>query len=146
MKDLPHTYTVRSAGTATGNLTTQAENLTAIAVAAPAQFGGPGDQWSPEDLLLASVSNCLILSFRAIARASQLEWNAIECESVGTLDKVERKAQFTHIMSKISLRIPANESKEKAERLLNKAEDACLISNSLSCESHIECEIVFNDE
>lgn len=146
MNDLPHTYRVKSAGTVTGNLTTSAENLPDLAVAPPAQFGGPGDQWSPEDLLMASVSNCLILSFKAIARASQLEWESIECESVGTLDKVERKVQFTHIVSKLHLCIPATESKEKAEKLLNKAEGVCLISNSISCECRIECEVVFGGD
>jgi peroxiredoxin-like protein len=146
MTDLPHTYRVKSAGAATGNLTTRAENLPDFAVAPPLQFGGPGDQWSPEDLLMASVSNCLILSFRAIARASQLEWSSIECESVGTLDRVERKVQFTHIVSKMQLCIPKTESKEKAEKLLKKAEGACLISNSISCEARIECAITFNGE
>ena len=95
---------------------------------------------------MASISNCLVLSFRAIARASKLEWISIECVSDGELDKVERKVQFTNIMSKIRLFIPTTESKEKAEKLLIKAEGACLISNSLSCESRIECEILFGVE
>lgn len=146
MNDLPHTYTVKSAGTVTSRLTTRAANLPDIAVAAPLQFGGPGDQWSPEDLLMASVANCLILSFKAIARASQLEWDAIECESIGTLDRVERKVQFTHIVSKMHLSIPKTESKEKAEKLLNKAEGVCLISNSISCACSVECEVVVSGE
>ena len=146
MKEFPHVYRANSTGTATGNLTTRAENLPEIAVAPPLQFGGQGDQWSPEELLMASVANCLILSFKAVARASQLEWNSIECESVGTLDKVERKVQFTHIVSKMYLSIPNTESKDKAEKLLNKAESVCLISNSISCECSVECEVVFSGE
>jgi organic hydroperoxide reductase OsmC/OhrA len=146
MKDLPHLYQVTSAGSATGSLMTRAENLPDISVSPPLQFGGPGDEWSPEDLLMASVSNCLVLSFRAIARASKLEWDTIECVSEGELNKVERKVQFTRMLSKVRLVIPASENKEKAEKLLVKAEGACLISNSLSCESHIECEVVFSKE
>jgi len=146
MKDLPHLYRVRCEGKDTGNLITRAENLPDMAVAPPLQFGGPGDEWSPEDLLMASVSSCLVLSFRAIAKASKLDWSAIECESEGVLDKVERKVQFTDILSRVKLLIPATESKEKAEKLLNKAEATCLVSNSLSCESRIECEIEFSAE
>lgn len=146
MKDLPHQYRVKSEGKSTGNLTARAENLPDITVAPPTQFGGPGDQWSPEDLLMASISNCFVLSFRAIATASKFEWDSIECESEGELDKIERKIQFTSVLSKVRLLIPKTESKEKAEKLLNKAEGACLISNSISCESHVECEIIFSDD
>ncbi len=146
MNDLPHVYTVKVEGNATDNLVSRAENLPALAVATPAQFGGPGDQWSPEDLLMASIANCLILSFSAIAAASKLEWDSIECVSEGELDKVERKMQFTRVLSRVRLSIPSTENKEKAERLLNRAEETCIISNSLSCESHIECEIAFSDD
>ena len=146
MQDFPHLYSVKVEGKAVGNFTAGAERLPDIEVAPPLQFGGPGDQWSPEDLLMASVANCLVLSFRAIARASKLEWVSVECESVGELDKVERKAQFIGLLSKVRLVIPRNENKEKAERLLIKAEETCLISNSLSCESRIECEIILSGE
>ncbi|MEZ5572151.1 MAG: OsmC family protein [Halioglobus sp.] len=146
MSDLPHLYTVKSAGGSSGHLTSQAEGLPNITIAPPSQFGGPGDQWSPEDLLMASVSSCLILSFRAIAKASKLEWHSIECESSGVLDKVERKMQFTSVLNKVRLFIPSNESQERAQRLIIKAEETCLISNSLSCESHIECEIILRGE
>ena len=146
MKNLPHTYSVKSKGDAVGNLTASGDNLPDIAIAPPLQFGGPGDVWSPEDLLMASISNCLVLSFRAIARASKLEWHSIECESKGELDKVERKLQFTSVVSIVKLVIPETESKEKAEQLLNKAEQTCLISNSISCGSQIKCDVLYSGE
>ena len=93
MKDFPHYYKAAASGESTGNLSVNVENLGSLAVAPPSQFGGPGDQWSPEDLLMASVANCLILSFRAIAKIRKFEWVAIECESEGELDKVGRKIQ-----------------------------------------------------
>jgi organic hydroperoxide reductase OsmC/OhrA len=145
MKELPHIYKVVSEGRTTGNLTSRAGNLPSITVAPPLQFGGPGDQWSPEDLLMAAVGNCLVLSFKAIAAASSFEWDSIECETEGKLEKVERKMLFTSVLSKVRLFIPQNESKEKAEKLLIKAEESCLVSNSMSCESHIECEIISSD-
>lgn len=146
MKDFPHAYAVKSKGDHTGVLITRADNLPNIEVAPPSQFGGPGDVWSPEDLLMASIANCLILSFRAIARASRLEWLSIECDTEGELDKIERKVQFVTVLSKVKLVIPITESKEKAEKLLNKAEEACLISNSMSCMSCIECEVIFDGD
>lgn len=145
MEDLPHQYRVKTQGSATSVLTSQVDNLPDIVVAPPVQFGGPGDQWSPEDLLMASVANCLVLSFKAIAKASGFEWLTIECESDGTLDKVERKIQFTDILSKVTLCIPTTESTEKAEKLLLKAEETCFVSNSMTCDSRMECEIIVSE-
>ena len=145
MKALPHLYKVKVNGSPEHNLNVFAENLPALEVAPPQAFDGPGDQWSPEELLMASVANCLVLSFRAIAKASRLEWLSIECESQGELDTVDRKIQFTKISTKARLVISSAEYKNKAEKLLNKAEQTCIISNSLSVESHLECEIVVDN-
>jgi len=142
MSDLPHLYKVNVAGTPDDNLITSANNLPDLTTAAPKSFGGPGDKWSPEDLLIAAVANCTVLSFKAIARASKMDWLSIECESEGVLDKVEKKMLFTRINTRVKLLIPSSTDTEKAVKLLNKAEEACLISNSLTAESHIECEIV----
>ena len=146
MTDLPHVYAAKSVGTATGTLRSSGNNLPDITVAPPLQFGGPGDQWSPEDLLMAAVANCFVLSFRAISRASKLVWQSIDCEAVGTLDKVERNILFTNVTTKVKLIIPAVESKERAEKILIKAEQACLITNSMSCDLQLECEVVFDGE
>ena len=146
MQDLPHQYSAKVHGTPTTNLVTQGENLPEIIVAPPSNFGGPGDQWSPEELLMAAVADCLVLSFKAISRASKLEWLSIECESNGTLDKVDRKIQFTDIVTKAKLVLASGEDEAKAEGLLLKAEEVCFISNSLSCSSRLDYEIVISPE
>ena len=142
MQTLPHQYSVTAKGDSLGALTAYCDNLPDIAVAPPAQFGGDGDKWSPEDLFMAAIANCFVLSFRAIARASKLEWQDIKCESQGTLDRVQGKTYFTQVQTKVQLMIPKTESIEKAEKLLNRADEACLISNSISCEMSLECDVV----
>jgi hypothetical protein len=49
-------------------------------------------------------------------------WQSIDCEAVGTLDKVERDMLFTNATTKVKLVIPVVESKERAEKILIKAE------------------------
>lgn len=142
MQAFPHHYQVRVHGTTENHLTTSADGLPNIEVAAPIEFDGPGNAWSPESLLMAAVANCFVLSFRAITKASHFDWLAIECESTGTLDKVERQIQFTAITTKAKLFISDERNKEKAEKLLLKAETACLISNSLACKVHLDYEIL----
>lgn len=142
MQNLPHIYSASVASQPEGHSSTSAAGVAPLTVAAPAEFGGPGDQWSPESLLMASVANCLVLSFKAIAAASRLEWLAIECESQGELDKVERQIKFTQINSKATLRVASPDLVSKAERLLHKAEETCFISNSLSCDSQLSVDVI----
>ncbi len=142
MQALPHVYTVRASGTPTGNLSVGAGHLPSLAVAPPREFDGPGDQWSPEELLMAAVSNCLILSFKTIAAIAKLDWLSIECEARGELDKVGRTMQFTKVTTSASLVVPAPGLVDKATKLLTKAEEICIISNSLSAQSHFTCAVV----
>jgi|TARA_R110002096_G_scaffold379_7_gene2336 peroxiredoxin-like protein len=146
MSALPHQYKVTVAGKPDNKLLAQANHLPDLQVAAPVGFGGPGDQWSPEELLMAALANCLILSFRAITKASKFDWVSIECESNGTLDQVDHKIQFTQVTTKAKLFIASADDMEKAKKLLHKAEDVCFISNSLSCTSHFESDVVVVSE
>ena len=97
MQQLPHHYTARAEGQPTGTLTTRVEGLETLQVAAPKQFDGPGDHWSPEDLLVASAADCLILTFRAVSSASRLDWLNLDCKATGTLESVERITRFTEL-------------------------------------------------
>jgi len=107
----------------------------------PAEFGGPGDRWSPETLLVAAVADCFILTFRAIARASKFSWLSIRCDVVGTLDRVEKITQFTGFHVRAVLRVPAGTNDEQARRILTRAEQSCLITNSLKAASHLEADV-----
>ncbi|MEN8185384.1 MAG: OsmC family protein [Myxococcota bacterium] len=109
--------------------------------APPSQFGGPGDQWPPETLLVAAIADCYVLTFRAVARASKLAWVSLGCEVQGTLDRVERVTRFTEFRVRASLRVPPGTDEERARRLLARAEQSCLITNSLEATSHLEATV-----
>lgn len=141
MQDLPHQYHVQAQGKPGENLDVCVDSVPKLTVAPPAQFGGPGDEWSPEDLFMASIASCFILSFRAIAKASKFNWSSIQCDSTGTLERVEGKTRFTKIITKATLVILATETIENAERLLHKAEQSCLVVNSLTSESELQCDV-----
>jgi organic hydroperoxide reductase OsmC/OhrA len=138
MQDLPHHYRVGATAKSVGHVVLSSDGVPDLPSAPPAEFGGPGDQWSPESLLVAAVADCFVLSFRAIARASRFEWNALDCQVEGTLDRIDRATQFTELKVIAVLDVPAGSDQNKAERLLEKAENVCLITNSLKAESHLE--------
>ena len=141
MQDFPHQYRVSAGAKSSGNVVLSSDGVADLPSAAPAEFGGPGDQWSPESLLVASVADCFILSFRAIARASHLDWDSVSCKVDGTLDRIDRVTQFTGFKVSATLHVPLGSNEEKAQRLLEKAEHACLITNSLKAESELEATV-----
>ncbi len=138
MQALPHHYQATATAATDGFVALSAPRLTTIASAPPVEFDGPGDQWSPETLLLAAVADCFVLSFRAVATASRFEWTALECVSRGTLDRVDGVNRFTEITNSVALKAPAGTREARARSLLEKAEQVCLISNSLICEVKLD--------
>ena len=125
MQEYPHHYVASAAARTDSNVQVASPGLENIESAGPAEFGGPGDLWSPETLLVAAVADCFILSFRAIARASRFDWNSISCDVVGTLERVEKVTRFTEFDICVTLEIPSEMAEAKALRLLEKAEHSC---------------------
>ena len=56
MQAFPHHYKVEASGGPEGDVMLSEENVESIASAPPTEFGGPGDRWSPESLLVAAVA------------------------------------------------------------------------------------------
>jgi peroxiredoxin-like protein len=138
----PHQYVVQGRAQADGLVTLSGEKLQPLQSAPPAQFGGPGTEWSPEDLLVAAVADCFILSFRAIAAASKFAFNELTITVDGTLDRVEREMLFTEFKIHARLSVAADVDATRAQRLLEKAEQTCLVTNSLKSKVHLHAEVV----
>jgi organic hydroperoxide reductase OsmC/OhrA len=94
MHPFPHHYIVDAAVRPDGDVPLAAEGMRVIESAPPKEFGGPGNQWSPEGLLTASVADCFVLNFRAIAAASKFAWTHLDARTQGTLDRVDGKMRF----------------------------------------------------
>jgi organic hydroperoxide reductase OsmC/OhrA len=142
MQEFPHHYRVGThvAGTDAAVVLT-GDGLPDLSTAPPGEFGGPGDHWSPETLLVGAVCDCFVLGFKAIAAASRLTWSALDVQVSGTLDRIDRKMLFTHFVVTARLTVPAGQE-SRAPRILEKAEEVCLITNSLSAEVRLESEVV----
>lgn len=141
MKPLPHRYEVRLAGGPLGHAKLASPGVPDLVTAAPADFGGPGDAWSPEQLLLAAVDACFLLTFRAIAQASRIEFTSLAIDGEGVVDKSNGGIRFTEIVLRPRLALPAGADTVRARRALEKAEKTCLVSSSLSTSIRLEPEI-----
>ena len=141
MKDLPHHYKVSARAGPDGDVNLSSESLPDLPSAAPVEFGGPGGRWSPETLLIAAIADCYVLSFRAIARASRLAWTSLDCAVEGKLERSEGVTLFTEFEIRANLELPADGQEEQAQRLLQKAQSICLITNSLSGKKQVHAQV-----
>ena len=103
-----------------------------IEVATPPEFpkGIPGI-WSPEHLLVAAVNSCLMTTFLAIAENSRFDFVNFESKADGKLEKVDGKLMISEIILAPVVTISKDADQEKALRILQKAEAACIVSNSV---------------
>jgi organic hydroperoxide reductase OsmC/OhrA len=121
----PHHYTVRLE-----DRRLIAAPRAPIAAGPPPQFGGTDQVWSPEDLLIGAVLECLWTTFEAYARRDGLAVAAWSGTGTGILDRGPGGPVFTSISLQVELTVaPADE--ERARRVVATAEKNCIISNAL---------------
>lgn len=141
MKELPHHYEARLSGGPSGYADVESAGLPTLRMAAPVQYDGPGDAWSPEELLLASVQACFLFTLRAVARLSKIDFTHLELDAAGTVDRQEGATRFTEIVLRPRLTVPPGVDRARALAMLEKAKKACLVSASLSTPIRLEPEI-----
>jgi peroxiredoxin-like protein len=139
---MDHVYrvTVEGTGEKTGILTSEVP-IPALAVGSPPQFGGSGEVWSPEHLFVAAVASCLMTTFRAIATASGLEVVEYSDSAEGVLAREGSLFRVAEITVRPTVVITDPDQADKALRLLQKAETACMISRSVNSTVHMQPEI-----
>ncbi len=142
-EQMPFYYTTRLNWTEGKRGKLSADGLPEIEVATPPEFDGPSGHWSPEHLFVAAASACVMTTFLAIAANSKLAFKDYFCSATGKLEKMEGTGlQITEIVMKLRLTVIQEKDKERAQRVIAKAEENCLISRSMKTRVLVEPEIV----
>ena len=119
MQQFPHHYSVVAKADTQGDVALAGERLPPIPSAPPTEFGGPGDRWSPETLLVAAVADCFVLTFRGIASVSRFAWVSLECSATGTVDRIDRVEYLDGFLRLVCLQMtdepPSGLARELAE-------------------------------
>ena len=117
--------------------------INCIEVATPPEFpGGMPNIWTPEHLFTAAISSCLMTTFLAIAEYSKIEYVSFKCESQGILEKVDGKFVISEVLLFPEVVITEASKRERIERVLEKSEKACLISNSVNSKITMKTKII----
>jgi organic hydroperoxide reductase OsmC/OhrA len=103
-----------------------------LQVATPPEFPkGVAGVWSPEHLLVASVSSCYMATFMAIAEASKVPVVQFSIEAEGKLEQTDGVMWISEVELLPTVVLPSDEYLPKMERILAKSKEKCFVSNSL---------------
>ncbi len=131
----PHRYTVRLS-----DRQLVAPPRAPIAAGSPPQFGGADTVWSPEELLVAATLECLWTTFETYARRDALEVREWSGTGIAMLEKGSPVPTFSSIVLQVELVVAAADE-ARARRLLETAEQRCIISNALKVPVTLEAMI-----
>mgnify|MGYP000038218835 CR=1 FL=1 len=106
------------------------------------EFNGPGGFLTPEDLFSASISSCYILTFKSLAAHKKLPWLDIDVKAIAHLEKTSEGLKFTKVDILSKLFIESGDI-EVYKKLLMRAKDLCLVTNSMNCLFTVSPEVEF---
>lgn len=108
----------------------------------PAQFDGTDEtRWSPEHLILSALAQCLMLTWVALNKRSQIPLKGWESKGESVLEKTKEGLVFTSF--RLSVTLKTEESRiDEARRLLDSAKKYCIIANSLKTPTTLEAVVV----
>ena len=125
----PHRYHVRlEAAERTGWLSSAARPR--LEGGAPPEFDGTPDVWSPEHLLLSSLTLCHFTTFQALARKSRLDVLGFRTQAEAVLAKTSEGLAFTELVLDVAVDV-RREDREKAATLVEAAKKHCIVANAL---------------
>jgi len=117
-------------------------SLPSITVGAPPEFKGRQGIWSPEQLFVAALNTCYMLTFLAIAENSKIPLVSFSSTANGKLEQAPGSGyQITEIMVKPRVVIASAKDLERLPRILEKAKENCFVSNSIKSAVTIEPQV-----
>jgi peroxiredoxin-like protein len=142
MSDTKHTFRTTTRWVEKKRGVQAPPGLPQLEVATPPEFpGGHPGIWSPEHLFVASAEACLMTTFLAIAENSKLDFASFSSEAEGDVEKTDQGFMVTAIRIRAKVAIRDEALRDKAKRIVEKAEAACLVSKSMKTPIHLEVEV-----
>jgi organic hydroperoxide reductase OsmC/OhrA len=143
-----HTYEARltwlagGEGITAGNHRLEFDGRPGVEVSAAPQYRGDPMRLNPEELFVAALASCQLLTYLALARGAGVTVRRYEDRATGTLAMADRKMRMTEVLLHPCITVAAGSDEGTARSLVDKAHDGCFIANSVACAVRIEPQIV----
>jgi organic hydroperoxide reductase OsmC/OhrA len=130
------------AGLTAGNHQMEFDGRPGLHLSGAPQYQGDPSRLSPEDLFVASLASCQMLTYLALARRAGVTVLAYDDHAVGTLSIADKKMRMTEVMLHPHITLANGADAAKALALVHTAHENCFIANSVACTVRIEPAIV----
>jgi peroxiredoxin-like protein len=126
---------------------TSSEGNSPINIALPENLGGPGGDWSPDELFVGSAEACAMLTFFWLLKDKDVNVVSYESESEG-VSQIASKGIFRFIKVTINplITVANEEDIPIVKEAIKKLDDSCCVSNSLKAEVVIDAKIEVKDK
>lgn len=104
-------------------------------------FGGDPALYNPEDMLVAALSTCHMLTYLALCARAGIEVLSYEDEAGGTMRLVRDGGHFTEAVLRPRVRVAPGSDLARAAALHEEAHKHCFIANSVNFPVRNEPEI-----
>ena len=104
----------------------------AIRISSPQEFKGSAGYWTPEDMFVAAVEMCQMLTFIGIAQKQSVPFVAYHSSAKGTLEFIDGQYRFTHVVITPTVVIEDPTTEAAVRAVLREAHKRCLIANSIT--------------
>lgn len=135
------TWTAGAEGLAAGTHRVTFGDRPALEVSAAPAYRGDPTKLNPEELFVAAIASCQLLTYLALARRAGVDVRAYEDRPVGTLALADRKMRMTEVVLHPHITIAPGADAAKARALVETAHENCFIANSVACAVRMEPEI-----
>jgi len=102
-----------------------------VDISSPPEFKGEAGHWTPEDMFVAALNGCVLLTFVAYALHKGLEFTSYESGADGMLENVDGQYRFTEVTLRPRVTVKSAADVERTHKLLADAEASCLVRNSI---------------
>lgn len=126
-------------GSGTGGYRDYGRQVTLSAVGKPDLLGsadrafrGDADRWNPEEMLVAALAQCHLLSYLHVACSAGVVVTAYADSPVGTMSQEGIGGHFTRVLLRPRVTISDPSRVELATRLHLDASEACFIASSVN--------------
>jgi organic hydroperoxide reductase OsmC/OhrA len=104
-----------------------------IAASADPAFLGDPERWNPEDLLVASLSECHMLTYLSVCARDGVTVTAYEDVATGTMEETAGySGRFTEVVLRPVVTVADAAMVERARSAHHDAHQACFIANSVN--------------
>ena len=111
--------------------TSSAPGKPQMEIGSPPEFRGEPGVWCPEELLVAALNGCLMLTFISLAQSKSVEFVSYESAAEGLLENVDGKFLITEVSVAPTVILKSDGDLEKARTIMGQVEEHCFISNSI---------------